>query len=226
MATFIRRATASDSRAVSRICLLTGNAGESAAHQHTFGELPGLVYAEPYVQLPSAAGFVMVDPKPSSEGLGGEGEGEVVGYILTAFDTLSFEQELEETWFPRWRAKYPNPYPTNDNSGTTDGTPATDTPPKPLPADTRYIAVIHNPHHASPASLAFSPAHLHIDILPAYQRRGWGRKLIGTLVRWLEHEKGLQGVWLGMDVRNEDAAKFYKRLGFAPIEARRRGLWG
>ncbi|TCD64322.1 hypothetical protein EIP91_004232, partial [Steccherinum ochraceum] len=60
--TYIRRATPSDSPALSRICLLTGDAGQSAAPLHTFGELPGVMYAEPYVHMPSAGGFVLVDP--------------------------------------------------------------------------------------------------------------------------------------------------------------------
>ena len=44
---YIREARSSDSPALSHICLLTGNAGQSAEAQHTFGELIGLVYAEP-----------------------------------------------------------------------------------------------------------------------------------------------------------------------------------
>jgi len=213
--TYIRRATPSDSPALSRICLLTAAAGQSAEDAHTFGELPGVMYAEPYVHLPSAAGFVMVDPTKCSDHseVNGEG-GEVVGYILTTFDTQSFEKEMEETWFPRWRAKYPNPYPSTNDTDT------------PKPADELYIKTIHNPHHASPISLGFSPAHLHIDILPAYQRQGWGRRLISALVQWLKEEKGLDGVWLGMDVRNEEAAKFYTRLGFKVIEGAPRGVVG
>ena len=54
---YIREATSSDSPALSRICLLTGNAGQSAEAQHTFGELIGLVFAEPYVHLPTTFAF-------------------------------------------------------------------------------------------------------------------------------------------------------------------------
>ncbi|KAF8138450.1 hypothetical protein EV363DRAFT_528376 [Boletus edulis] len=66
---------------------------------------------------------------------------------------------------------------------------------------------------ASEAQIAFSPAHLHIDILESHQRKGWGKRLIGTAIRHLK-EKGLKAVWLGMDPRNKAAALFYERLGF------------
>lgn len=199
---YIRRATLADSPALSRICLLTGAAGHSAAASHTFGELPGLMYAEPYVHMGSAAGFVLVDPQVEGGG--------VVGYVLTAFDTQAFEREMEAGWFPQWRAKYPHPYvaPVGDTEDT----------PKPKEADVRFITTIHAPHTATPAQLAFSPAHLHIDILPSYQRQGWGRALIGRLVGFLKEEKGLEGVWLGMDPNNLDAGKFYRRLGFGDVE--------
>ncbi|KAH9943390.1 uncharacterized protein BXZ73DRAFT_97431 [Epithele typhae] len=48
---------------VNRICLLTGDAGQSAEGLHTFGELIGLVYADPYLHdLPGCFAFVLVDP--------------------------------------------------------------------------------------------------------------------------------------------------------------------
>jgi GNAT superfamily N-acetyltransferase len=74
-----------------------------------------------------------------------------------------------------------------------------------------------NRYKANDACVAFSPAHLHIDLLPTYQRQGWGRKLIGALVERLK-EMGLTGVWLGMDPKNVDARVFYERLGFKRYE--------
>jgi hypothetical protein len=91
----VRRAMASDGPSVSQICLLTGDAGSSAEHLHTHGELPGLVYAVPYVKLPTCFGFVMED------------DGEVVGYILGSTDTRVFEREAEDHWWPQLRLKYP-----------------------------------------------------------------------------------------------------------------------
>lgn len=72
---YIRRATKDDSSALSYICLATADAGKSAEKLHTAGELPGLVYAEPYVHLPTGFGFVLVDPSRGENG-------EAVGYVL------------------------------------------------------------------------------------------------------------------------------------------------
>ena len=182
---FIRAATAADSPAVSHICLLTADAGVSAADLHTAGELPGLMYAEPYVHLPECYGFVLVEPSP-----GTEGEGEVVGYILGSFDTRAFERSMKETWFPRWLEKYPLSATDADASSSSSDTPAHLR--NLTPNDKHYIRTIHDPHTADDAQIAFSPAHLHIDILPSYQRRGWGKKLIGRTVRYLKEEKGLE----------------------------------
>jgi ribosomal protein S18 acetylase RimI-like enzyme len=57
------------------------------------------------------------------------------------------------------------------------------------------------------------PSHLHIDILPSYQRQGWGAQLIMALLQQLQHE-GSRGVYLGVGASNTGAVKFYERLGF------------
>ncbi len=61
------------------------------------------------------------------------------------------------------------------------------------------------------------PAHLHIDILPEYQRLGWGGKLINSLVNHLK-EKGIKGVMLTTGTGNETANNFYKKYGFEILE--------
>ena len=222
---YIRRAGQSDSPSLSRICLLTADAGESAERLHVLGELPGLVWAEPYVNVPSAVGFVLVDPslKPDAQGdhnagdKGLDSKGEVVGYILSAFDTRSYEREVEQAWFPQWRARYPNPDHAPNEAHSTE---TADRKPKSelKEVDITYIRLIHDPPIAAQSVLEFSPAHMHIDILPAYQNQGWGRRLIGRLVEYLRDEKSLNGVWLGMDMRNVKARMFYEHLGFKSVE--------
>ncbi len=61
------------------------------------------------------------------------------------------------------------------------------------------------------------PAHLHIDILPEYQRSGWGGKLIKALFEHLKN-KGVNGVMLTTGTGNETANKFYKKYGFEELE--------
>ena len=57
------------------------------------------------------------------------------------------------------------------------------------------------------------PAHLHIDLLPAYQRQGWGGKLINALFEHLK-SKNVKGVMLTTGKTNETACNFYKKYGF------------
>lgn len=186
----IRPADESDAPSLSRICLLTGAAGLSAEHLHDHGELLGLVYAVPYVKLANTFGFVMVN----------DATAEVVGYVLGTTDTRAFEREAEETWWPPLAAKYP----VSDNAGA-------------KAADVRYMKLFQKMHTTPEGCIAFSPAHLHIDILPEYQRQGWGKVLIGRAVEFLRAQ-GIDGLWVGLDPKNENGKKFYARLGFKDIE--------
>jgi GNAT superfamily N-acetyltransferase len=61
--------------------------------------------------------------------------------------------------------------------------------------------------------LATYPAHLHIDILPEFQGKGYGKELIGALLEKVKAE-GAQGVHLDMVKSNVGARRFYGRLGF------------
>lgn len=60
----IRPATKADESAVSRICLLTGEAGTSAKSVYTIPELIGLVYAIPYLYMTNAFAYVLVTDTP------------------------------------------------------------------------------------------------------------------------------------------------------------------
>lgn len=61
------------------------------------------------------------------------------------------------------------------------------------------------------------PAHLHIDILPAFQSKGWGAKMVERLEEELRG-RGVRGVHLVMGAGNEAGERFYGRMGF--------GRWG
>ena len=60
------------------------------------------------------------------------------------------------------------------------------------------------------------PAHLHIDILPEYQRMGLGSQLMDALTAQLR-EKGVRGVMLGVGSGNEKGKNFYRKYGFQQI---------
>ena len=61
------------------------------------------------------------------------------------------------------------------------------------------------------------PAHLHIDLLPEYQRMGLGHKLVDTLVSHLQH-KGIPGVMLTVGTLNLVGQSFYNKYGFSVLE--------
>lgn len=206
MSITIRRATEADADALSHICLHTADAGKPADQLHDYGELPGLVYAVPYVKLPTTWGFVMVDGAlPTTVG---QGPGQVVGYIIGSTDTRAYEAYAAEHWWPGLAEKY------------TVGRLA---PGK--AADEQYMKLLGNMHVAPEANVGFSGAHLHIDILEGYQRQGWGRRLIGKAVEYLRGE-GLEGVWLGLSTENVGARLFYGKLGFVDVEGAPDGNMG
>lgn len=192
MAATIRPATEHDAPSLSRICLLTAEAGKSAEALHDFGELPGLVFSVPYVKLPTTWGFVLEEDESKA----------VVGYVVGSTDTREYEKYAGEHWWPALAQQYPVERMSK-------------------PADVHYAKLLGNMFTASEEAIALSSAHLHINILPEYQRKGWGRKLIQTAARHLEHEgkHAIGGkVWLGMDPRNTEAKAFYTKLGFKDIE--------
>jgi len=183
----IRRGTDDDESSLSRICLLTADAGKSAEGLHDFKELPGLVYAVPYVKLPTTWAFVLEE----------EDTKEVVGYVVGSTDTRAYERYASEHWWPALSPKYPVENATK-------------------PGDIHYSKMLRAMRTALDASVAFSPAHLHINLLDRHQRKGWGRRLIGAAVEHLKGE-GLDAVSIGMDPRNGEARKFYTKVGFKEI---------
>lgn len=199
----IRPVVPEDTPALSRICLLTGDAGQSAEPLHRHGKLPGLVWALPYVLLPPETaqtwGFVLTDDAVSDD----DHTTKIIkGYVVGTSDTQAFERATEGEWWPALRIRFPLSSEVDERTT----------------ADQDYIDLIHRvPEVAPEACLAVSCAHMHINLLPEVQRQGWGRKLIGCAV---DHLRGQQigALWVGMDERNVAARIFYGKVGFRGIE--------
>lgn len=186
-AVFVRPATAADAQAITLVCLLTADAGRSAVDLLMHPELPSEVWALPYIALHTGFGFVMVAVDGAIE--------RIVGYIIGTRDTSAYERAAEEAWWPALRLKYPL-----GGSGT--------------PLDTHYTGLVHKYVPAPDDILAFSRAHIHINILPEYRRQGWGRRLMDVAVQHLQDE-GLDGLWVGSN--GEGGRTFYKKLGFTHL---------
>lgn len=179
----IRPVRAEDLDAVYDICLRTSDAGGDATGLHDDPHLPGHIWAAPYVVHEPEHGFVIVDAADRP-----------IGYVLGAIDTRRFEERLEREWWPELRRRYPVGRERR-------------------PADRDAVRLIHDPPVAAADLVAEHPSHLHVDLLPATQGHGAGRRLMATLLDSFAAD-GSPGVHLGVDGRNERAIGFYEAIGF------------
>lgn len=120
-----------------------------------------------------------------------------VGYILGTADTAGFVKAFRDQWLPLL-AGYPKP-----------------SAPPVTPSD-HMLALMHDPERMLVPEVADYPAHLHIDLLPDYQRGGWGRRLMTAFCDALA-ARGVPAVHLGMVTSNTAARAFYDRVGFHEI---------
>lgn len=176
-----------DFDAVHDICIRTADAGEDASGSYADPGILPNIFAHPYTQLEPDLAFVLDD------------DGRAVGYVLGTSDTVSFVRRFRDEWLPRVRGSYPAP------TG------------KPTTPDEVMARLLHTPERMVLSDLADYPAHLHIDVLPGYQRAGHGRALIDTFTGALRRA-GVPGVHLGMVTVNRKARAFYDRLGFHVVQ--------
>ncbi|MEU2247882.1 GNAT family N-acetyltransferase [Streptomyces sp. NPDC019224] len=176
-----------DSAPLSDICMRTAAGGGDARDLYPDHELVPSIFATPYAHLEPELTFVLDD-----------GTGRPVGYILGTADTPRFVKEFREHWLPRVADRHPLP----------EGPPQS-------PSDEMTL-LLHNPERMVLAELAGHPAHLHIDLLPDWQRKGYGRALMRTFLAAL-NARGVEGVHLSMLTSNTPARAFYDRLGFTEI---------
>jgi ribosomal protein S18 acetylase RimI-like enzyme len=124
-----------------------------------------------------------------------DGHGQAVGYILGTADTRRFVEDFRAKWLPL----------------------VADRCPEPAVPDDEMISLLHHPERMIVPQVAAYPAHLHIDLLPAWQGRGHGRALMRAFLQALQ-DRGVPAVHLSMVTANTPARAFYDRLGFHEIE--------
>jgi GNAT superfamily N-acetyltransferase len=169
------------------ICVRTADEGGDSRHLYPDPELMPSIFAAPYAALEPELTFVLDD-----------GRGQAVGYVLGTADTPAFARAFRTVWLPPLTGRYPAPV----------GPPRT-------PSE-EMISLLHDPERLILSELAAYPAHLHIDLLPDWQRKGHGRALMHQFLGALR-EKGVGAVHLSMVTANTAARAFYNRLGFRPI---------
>ncbi|MFG2044123.1 GNAT family N-acetyltransferase [Dactylosporangium sp. NPDC048998] len=187
----IRAYRPADRDAVHDICIRTADAGQDASGSYADPGILPQIFAHPYAYLEPDLAFVVDDG------------GTAVGYVLGTADTATFARRFRDEWLPLVAERYPAPEAEPADRGPTP--------------DEVMAHLLHRPERMVLPDLAAYPAHLHIDLLPAYQRAGHGRALIDTFVVALR-ERGVPGLHLGMVTANEPARRFYDRLGFHVID--------
>ncbi len=116
------------------------------------------------------------------------------GYILGTKNTIRFQKWLKNKWYFKLQKSYSMPL-DEDNS-----------------RDANLIRQLYI-QQDNREEFKNYPAHLHIDILPNAQRRGYGRKLINAFLKELIYQKVI-GVHLIVSKNNINAFNFYQKVGF------------
>ncbi|MFE8006566.1 GNAT family N-acetyltransferase [Streptomyces sp. NPDC057418] len=186
-AAHVRSYRQGDREALADICVRTADNGGDSRHLYPDPGLMPALFAEPYAHLEPELTFVLDD-----------GTGQAVGYVLGTADTRRFVDAFREVWLPKVTERFPEP----------GGPPRTRTE--------DMTALLHHPERMILPQLDGHPAHLHIDLLPPWQRKGYGRELMGTFLDAL-HTRGVPAVHLSMLTANTPARAFYDRLGFHEI---------
>jgi ribosomal protein S18 acetylase RimI-like enzyme len=182
----IRLYRESDRDAMFDICMRTGWAGGDARGYFQDQELLPDIFAAPFAALEPDLVFVLDDGERA------------VGYVAGTSDTVRFAKEFRERWLPLVAARHPQP--TSE----------------PASHDEVMANLLHNPESMVIPDLADYPAHLHIDILPEYQGRGYGRGLMQAELAALRRA-GAPRVFLGMLTANAAARTFYEKVGFHEV---------
>jgi ribosomal protein S18 acetylase RimI-like enzyme len=140
-----------------------------------------------------AAPYVVLEPEHAH--ILDDGTGAAVGYIVGTADTVRFVRRYRDEWTP----KVIDRYPAGD------------------PRDEDLLARLRDPEWMLGPMVADHPAHLHIDLLPEVQGRGYGRQLMHAFLDGLR-AAGVRRVHLGLSATNTAARAFYHRLGFTSLD--------
>jgi ribosomal protein S18 acetylase RimI-like enzyme len=187
----IRPYRPADRAAVYDVCVRTGYEGGDARGVYPDPELLPAIFAGPYLELEPELAFVVDDGERA------------VGYVLGTADTVSFVAAYRARWLPAVAPCYP--------------ALAGPIAPERVSPEQEMLGLLHDPERMILPELTAYPAHLHIDVLPGYQRAGHGRALITAFLAALR-AAGVPAVHLGMVTANTSARAFYDRTGFHVID--------
>jgi GNAT superfamily N-acetyltransferase len=197
----IRECCIGDLDGVSEVCCRCGYGGEDIAESGAFDDrrLFAMLFSHYYVRYESHTSFVAV---PASN------PGKVLGYVLGCPDTARYERLFFRRMIPRiatrvffftwWR------YP-------------------------RTVAELLRWAHgvpwreANPAGDDY-PAHLHIDLLPEFQRKGIGGRLLDTLESRFRALR-VPGIHLVTSSTHQKALPFYAKHRYRILRTAEHKMW-
>ncbi|MFX0090519.1 MAG: GNAT family N-acetyltransferase [Candidatus Hodarchaeota archaeon] len=197
-----RQCQKKDQNEIQNVCYQTGYMGEDLTGKDLFNDqrLFGYLFCLYYPRYEAEHGFVAVDTNNNNR---------IVGYILGSPDSKKQGKQFNRkmVWrialrlylFTRW--KYPESFRAVQSF--------------------RKIASQEN----EPGNLYEKyPAHLHIDILPEYQRKGIGSRLMQVFEQHMR-DLGVPGIHLGTSNHNTKALPFYKKQGYQIISEKESTFW-
>jgi GNAT superfamily N-acetyltransferase len=199
-AAVIRRYRDADLSAVYDVCVRTADVGADARGKYRSDDLMPDLFAGPYVFLEPDFAFVLDDGQRA------------VGYVVGTPDTAAFVRAYRARWIPRLAGRYPVP---PQETGRAPAEPKD--PPRPGNLEDELIALHYRPERMIWPGLAEYPAHLHIDLLPEFQRVGHGRAMMETFFA-AAARAGAAGVHVTVMATNTRAIGFYHHLGFRTVK--------
>jgi ribosomal protein S18 acetylase RimI-like enzyme len=185
----IRPARPGDEKGAYHVCLATGDFGRDAeALYRDDPDALGRVFVGPYLEFEPDLSFILED------------HAGICGYALAAFDSRRFYARYDAQWRPALCERFPEP--RGESSAWT-------------PVQ-QVHHTYHHPDFYCPEPYDWYPSHLHIDLLPRAQGRGFGRQMIGRIIDALA-QRGSAGAHLGVSELNARAFHFYQHLGFKEL---------
>lgn len=182
----IRPARPGDEPGAYYVCLKTGDHGQDG--ESLYQEDPdalGRMFVGPYLAFEPELSLILED------------EQGICGYALGALNSRAFYARYEAEWRQDLCARFPAPQGDLSHWSRAQ--------------HVHYC--YHHPDYFCPEPYDAYPSHLHIDLLPRAQGRGYGRRMLEQIMDTLRR-RGSPGAHLGVSTLNTRAFGFYQRLGF------------
>lgn len=197
----IRPARPGDEPGAYHVCLKTGDHGQDGESLYQKDpDALGRMFVGPYLAFEPELSLILED------------EQGICGYALGALDSRAFYARYEAEWRQDLCARFPAPQGDPSHWSRVQ--------------HVHYC--YHHPDYFCPEPYDAYPSHLHIDLLPRAQGRGYGRRILEQIMDTLRR-RGSPGAHLGVSTLNTRALGFYQRLGFRELIRVGSGsgdLWG